>query len=287
MKKLLISATAFFWGGGAVALALVGGQAAIAAEGDLLTVSHATVSPGGDFNVSGAGCDTGTGVVIAFNGLNSVATPLEDGTWSTSLTAPDAEGTYPITASCRGVDDALVFNYTDASIDVAQASTRWISIGDPTRDGCTVAIPVEGTAGGYTFNVWDDGSVIETSVWQKPTDGTDFLNWTIVNPAGDGYPGVGLELVATEVGPGYDMYDPYTYPPEVADSCAEIAQGGGSTPPEKTPSAAPKPPQAVQAASAGHPAGVGFSGAFAVAGLLGLAAAVIVRSRAASRATRS
>lgn len=289
MKKLLMSATAL---GGAVALALVGGQAAIAAEGDPVTVSHTTVSPGGDFFVSGAGCDVGAQVALGFAGETIQVLVDSDGAWNETLTAPSQEGTYSIEASCE-TEGSRSFHYADASIDVDAPSVAPPTLGEPTRDGCQVTVPVHGAAGVYAFKIWDDGAAIETHPWQKATNETDFFVWTIVNPAGEAAPGVGIDLTDPATDRSLATIDPYTYPAEVADSCAEIAQGGGATPPTPAPTspesptqAAPKPPQAVQAATAGQPASSDLGSGLAVAGVFALAALAVMGSRAVRREMR-
>ena len=110
---------------------------------------------------------------------------------------------------------------TETTTEPTSGAAPTASIGEITRDGCLVSIPVT-TTGAATFvlQVWDDGEVIDAYVWTTTDDGTETVMWTITMPAGADVTGVGFWV--SEVGGTEDLdgVDPWEYPDDVADSCS-------------------------------------------------------------------
>lgn len=273
MKKILKGSLAVM---GATALTLIGTHTAVAVEGDPLTITPNPVVSTELFTVSGEGCEVQ--VRVDFEGVDIVVTTHDDGTWSHDLTAPDAAGNYAVTADCIDETGAAVFAYADASVEVV--SPLVAAFGEPTRDACLVTIPVEGPAGSYQFAVWDDNARVHLAAWEKPTDGTDYIEWIITEPAGESAPGVGFELLSSS-DLTLDIYDPFNYPAEVADACAEIADGGTDIPTPVTPTepVTPEPPKKVETAAASGSAPFNTGAAMTAGTLLALSAATLMHLR--------
>ena len=93
------------------------------------------------------------------------------------------------------------------------------TIGEISRDGCKVSIPVTTTGPGtYKLEVWDDGSVIDTFSWVVTTPGTKTVVWTITRPAGSSAPGVAF--VVSLGGSTLDLVDNYMFPDDTANKCS-------------------------------------------------------------------
>ena len=94
-------------------------------------------------------------------------------------------------------------------------------IGEITRDVCVVTIPVTTTGmGTFTLTVWDDQQSFETFDWEATTSPeTTEVTWRITRPALEGAPGVAFVVTSDEE--QLDSIDPYHYPAEVANQCAE------------------------------------------------------------------
>lgn len=92
-------------------------------------------------------------------------------------------------------------------------------IGDITRDGCVVSIPVDTTgAGEFRIEVWDDGQLVDTVSWTMTDSGHHVALWTITEPALTGAPGVGFYLMHEET--SLSEVDPFEYPADTADKCS-------------------------------------------------------------------
>lgn len=120
-----------------------------------------------------------------------------------------------------GVVAALAALTMASPLAAAEAGAQ---IGDITRNGCVVTIPVTTLgAGTYTLKVWDDGVVIDETSWEGTEGGVFEVTWTITEPAGEAAPGVGFYTYGPE-GTQYDSVDPWEYPASVADSCGYAGQ---------------------------------------------------------------
>lgn len=215
----------------------------------IITMSHDEVNPGGWFELTGSGYLPEEDVEITYAGLlgatggagaqaaaiggprqmadgDAVLGTLEadvDGEIQGFLQLPEdiPLGFYALTGT--GLESERVAHDTFEVTALPAIIDGWM--GDITRDGCRVSIPVttEG-AGDFAIRIWDDGQIIDNIEWTSATEGEESTTqiWTITRPAGEGAPGVGIELVYVTTTGDYslDMVDPYRYPAEVADACA-------------------------------------------------------------------
>ena len=222
------------------AATLVGVLAAgvgIAGAEPLMTVDPTVAEVGSAVTVSGTECswlpDVGVpavpgdvSVVIAGELVGQTAAGV-DGTWSVEVTAPAEPGGYQVVASCDLYQGA--FDYPAQDLQVTATTPEPVpptaTLGEVTRQGCEVSIPVTTTGTGpFVLTVWDDGDVVDDMTWDPGTGPTTtVLNWVITAPAGEQSPGVGLYVTVTFDGEQLELadIDPFEYPASVAQACGE------------------------------------------------------------------
>lgn len=237
---------------GALLFVMTGGVAAWADADTPPAVEPGSVEPGGEFSISNDGCIgplDEAGEPLGEPGLVTIAVDDEiyavdaetDGTWTMTLEAPEAPGTYEVHAACDVYDGT--FEYPAVQVEVLAVEEPPAvedppavdepvtgSIIDITRNGCEVTITTEVSAPGeYRVEVWDDGENIDTVGWTMSKGGTYPAVWTITAPAMEGAPGVGFVLYGADPFP-LDSVDPWEYPAEVADACYEATLPAGEAP---------------------------------------------------------
>ena len=121
------------------------------------------------------------------------------------------------------------FDYPTQDLQVTATTPEPVpptaTLGEVTRQGCEVSIPVTTTGTGpFVLTVWDDGDVVDDMTWDPGTGPTTtVLNWVITAPAGEQSPGVGLYVTVTFDGEQLELadIDPFEYPASVAQACGE------------------------------------------------------------------
>lgn len=199
------------------------------------------VDPGTELKVVGKGYWPGETVSLTFGPKDiPVGTYEADetGSFSGTFTVPldAASGTqlvngYGETSGRLGTATVLVAGETPPPVVEPTAV-----IGEITRNGCDVLIPVTTTgAGDWVLEVWDDGKVIDSYEWTTTSDGTRTVTWKITRPALDLAPGVGFVVSFVVDGEHtiLDVVDPWEYPASVAAECS------GTTPPVPGPGPGP------------------------------------------------
>lgn len=228
---------------GALLFVMTGGAAAWADADSPPVIEPGAVEPGAEFSVSNDSCmsldeageptaEPGL-VTIAFDGESYAVNADADGTWTTTLQAPQEAGFYDVYAACDTYDGE--FEYPSAQVEVVAVEEPPAveepvtgSIIDISRDGCEVTIRTEVSAPGeYRLEVWDDSEIIDTIKWTMKDAGTYPALWTITAPAREGAPGVGFALYGSGPVP-LDGVDPWEFPAEVADACYEATLPGGA-----------------------------------------------------------
>lgn len=218
----------------AALLALIGSApaaaetpAAEATDAPTVTVSTTVIAVGGTITFSDQwGTCSGTDkVVIALDGT-TVATAQGGESWMESVKAPTTPGTYTYDVSCTSTSKTIT--YAPMSIRVLPPPPENIgaSIGEITRDGCTVSVPVT-TTGAYTFElqVWDDQTTVQSTIWDTQADGTTVITWTITGAPNSLFDGDIYFEVLVNGSVNLDGRDTradaeLTYSQEVADTCS-------------------------------------------------------------------
>lgn len=98
------------------------------------------------------------------------------------------------------------------------------TINNASRVECIVTLNITVEDGGtYYLQVWDDGAMIDVQSFAATTGQTLDVNYTIKYPAGTGAPGIAFVIAdgPTSGATFFDYVDPFIYPDEVANSCAE------------------------------------------------------------------
>ncbi len=175
-----------------------------------------STTAGSTVNVHGDGYMPSENVAVSFGG-ELVGTFMTDdsGSFDGSFVVPSgtAGGKYAVVGVGETSERSAC---AKVKVVVPQAGG---SIGEITRDGCKVSIPVTTTGpGDYRLDVWDDGTIIDHFEWTVTTPGLKTIVWTITEPAGKGATGVGFYLTSGEE--TLDSVDPYEYPDDVANSCS-------------------------------------------------------------------
>src|SRR5699024_10337447 len=152
----------------------------------------------------------------------------------------------PVTASCELDNPDQEFHYADGTVTVVApfVAPAWAEIGEITREGCVVSIPVMTGVGTFDLEVWDDGERIDVITWESDNpEGTHIVQWTINQPAADAAPGVAFAVFENGDSTVLAEVPNYEYPDEVAQQCAPQD--------DPAPVNAPTPPKKVETAAAG------------------------------------
>ena len=173
-----------------------------------LTVDPTSVEVSGTVTVSGTECYLGKTATRAGIGQVAVAvegvdTPLlttgdASGNWSVEAACTAAAGPHKVTASCTRYLE-VVTDYPSGTFTVTAPPTA--TIGEVTRAGCQVSIPVTTTGTGpFTLTVWDDSEVVDSVEWNTPATAeiTTLLSWVISEPAQEAAAGVGFVVTVTD-----------------------------------------------------------------------------------------
>lgn len=173
-----------------------------------------SITAGSPLAVHGTGYGPDEDVMVSFDDtLVGTFHTDEAGTFSGTITVP--AGTDTGKHQVTGVG-ATSEKSACAKVKVVAPTA---TIGEISRDGCNVSIPVTTTGpGSYKLEVWDDGEVIDTFTWVVTTPGVKTIVWTITRPAGTAASGVAfmVSLGSTML----DLVDNYMFPDDVANKCS-------------------------------------------------------------------
>lgn len=222
-------------GTAAILLSILGLGAPVAAapEAPPVTVSTSIIDVGRYvtfserfFTCAAAADDGSDQVVITLDGVPVAAEPIAaDGEWWATIQVPDEPGTYTYQTTCYTEAGPVTYAPRTITVLPPRPDDLSVAIGEPTRDGCTVSIPVT-TTSAYTFEmqVWDDQRVIQNTVWQTEGDETHVVEWTITgrpDPTFEGDIYFTVRVNGSPVlGPDGKYGVSYSYPDEVADACS-------------------------------------------------------------------
>lgn len=216
-----------------LAMAGLGPVSAAAETGPTVSVSARTTEGGryvtfSDrfFTCAAAAGDGTDQVVITLDGVPVAAEPISGGgEWWASFRVPEEPGSYTYRTTCYTQDGPVSYAPQTIRVLPPRPEDIGVKVGEPTREGCTVSIPVT-TTGAYTFElqVWDDQRMIQSTFWDTDGDGTEIIEWTITGRPDPTFSGDivfgarvnGLPLI----GPDDVSSVTYSYPDEVADACS-------------------------------------------------------------------
>ncbi|MBO3724799.1 hypothetical protein J5X07_07125 [Actinomyces bowdenii] len=195
-------------------------SAPTAQVGTHVTLSHANACSQASANE--------TATITVLRDGQTVTTEQTPGSsmWMSTIKVPDAPGTYTYTISCQSAGGTTA--YAPQTIQVLPAPPEGLtaSIGEITRNGCTVSIPVT-TTGAYTFEMetWDDQRRLQDTVWQTKGDGTTVLHWTITGRADPTFPEDIYFNIRVNGSENINKAEQranatFSYPDEVADACS-------------------------------------------------------------------
>lgn len=219
----------------AVLLALIGSAPAAAetptaeaTDAPTVTVDTTVIAVGGPITFSDQlnTCSGTDKVIIALDGT-TVATAQGGESWMETINAPTTPGTYTYDVSCSSANKTVTYAPTSIRVLPPPPENIGASIGEITRDGCTVSVPVT-TTGAYTFElqVWDDKTELQSTIWDTQADGTTVITWTITGAPSTSF---GNDDIYVEVlvngsvnldGNDTRANASFTYPQEVADACS-------------------------------------------------------------------
>lgn len=178
------------------------------------------------FTCAAAADDGSDQVVITLEGVPVAAEPIAaDGEWWATVQVPDEPGAYTYQTTCYTEAGPVTYAPRTITVLPPRPDDLSVAIGEPTRDGCTVSIPVT-TTSAYTFEmlIWDDQRVIQNSVWETEGDETHVVRWTITgrpDPTFEGDIHIMVRVNGSPVlGPDGRYGLSYSYPEEVADACS-------------------------------------------------------------------
>ena len=195
-------------------------SAPTAQVGSHVTFSHNDVC-------SGAAADGTNQIAISLDGRTvATGTVAADGTWMTSVEVPGEPGTYTYQATCTTPGGTTTYAPQSVTVLPPAPDNLTATVGEVTREGCTVSIPVT-TTGSYTYEleVWDDQKRLDDIVWETTANGTTVLTWTITGRPDPTFPGDIYFNVRVNGSENINAAEQranatYSYPQDVADSCS-------------------------------------------------------------------